>query len=50
MNKDFYEKLREEREISNKSYAVKIVETGFFALVALIAIAVVGALLELVIL
>ena len=43
MNKDLYEQLQKERDISNSSYAVKIVEKIVFALVTLICLAVIGA-------
>ena len=40
--------LKEERTISNKKYAVKLVERGFFALVGLLCVGVVTALIKLV--
>jgi lipopolysaccharide/colanic/teichoic acid biosynthesis glycosyltransferase len=42
-------KMKEERDISNSMYAVKLVEKIVFGLVALILIAVVGAWIALVV-
>ena len=46
MNKDLYDQLQKEREISNRAYAVKIVEKIVFALVTLICLAVIAAWLS----
>jgi hypothetical protein len=42
--------LREERETSDKRYAIKLVEAVVFALVGMLCVGVVGALINLVIL
>lgn len=42
-------RLKEEREISDKTYARKIVETILFTLIGMFCVAVIGALLKLVI-
>ena len=49
MKKDLYEILREEREVSDKTYAVKIVERIVFAFVSMVLVAVIVAILRLVI-
>ena len=43
------ERLKQEREVSDKTYARKIAETILFTLVGMFCIAVVGALIKLVI-
>ena len=43
MNQDLYEQFQKEREISNKAYAIKIVERIVFALVSVICLAVIAA-------
>ena len=42
------EKLKEERQTSNESYAIKLVERAFFTLVGVICLAFIGYLLKLV--
>ena len=42
-------RLKEEREISDKSYARKIAETILFTLIGMFCIAIVGSLIKLVI-
>lgn len=49
MRQDIHDILRAEREISDRNYAVKLVERIVFALVSIICVAVVAALLQLVI-
>ena len=50
MKHEMYDVLKEEREVSDRLYAVKLVERIVFALVSIICIGVVAALLKLVIL
>lgn len=42
------QKMDEERECSDRKYAIKLIETIVFSLVGLLAMAVVGALIKLV--
>ncbi len=43
------EKMKEERAISDSRYAIKLVETIVFGMVALILVSVIGALITLVV-
>ena len=49
MNEELYKALIKERETSNDSYAVKLVERIVFAFVGIICVTVIGALLALVV-
>jgi cell division septal protein FtsQ len=49
MSNEIYKILKEEREISERSYAVKLVERIVFAFVGMVLVAVIGALLFMVI-
>jgi VIT1/CCC1 family predicted Fe2+/Mn2+ transporter len=50
MDDKLFEILKGEREISDRSYAIKIVERIVFGLIALVCVGVVTALLKLILL